>query len=132
MAATSNPGSQEIQHEPPKKVDEGVRRATRWTIAGIIVPAVGLVVFGTGFYVIQPIGAMPEGATIWFVRPGTGLGFIGSADGMLLAKTGSVSLLGRAMALGQGVDIVLDRKIATLPYMRTLYLISTGGKEFGE
>jgi hypothetical protein len=89
-----------------------------------------LTYFTTGFFVIQPIGALPEGATIWYWRLDTSLPFICSADGLLLEKHEGVSLLGRAVALGAVARPIADRKIATLPYSRTLYLISTGGREF--
>lgn len=89
-----------------------------------------LVYFTTGFFIIQPIGALPDGATVWYWRLGTRLPFVSSADGLLLDKQGSVSLLGRAVALGAIAEPIADRKIVTLPYSRTLYLISTGGREF--
>lgn len=81
----------------------------------------------TGFFVIQPIGAVPSGVTIWYWRVGTSLPFIGSADGILLEKVGSVSILGRAVALSKLTEFLIERKIALLPYSETLYLISTGG-----
>lgn len=90
----------------------------------------GLVYFATGFFVIQPIGAVPEGATVWYWRVDTRLPFIASADGLLMEKAGGVSLLGRAVALGAVAEVITDRKIVSLPYSRTLYLISTGGREF--
>jgi hypothetical protein len=83
-----------------------------------------------GFFVIQPIGAVPEGATILYWRLGTNLPFIASADGLLLQKTGSVSLLGRAIAFSKLAEPVIERKIVKLPYSRQLYLLSTGGKDF--
>ena len=86
--------------------------------------------FTTGFFVIQPIGAVPEGATVWYWRLDTSLPFISSADGLLLEKELGVSLLGRAVALGAVAKPITDRKIASLPYSRTLYLVSTGGREF--
>src|SRR5262245_43285679 len=88
------------------------------------------VYFITGFFVIQPIGALPEGATVWYWRVDTSLPFISSADGLLLEKQQSVSLLGRAVALGAVAKPIADRKIVALPYSRTLYLVSTGGREF--
>jgi hypothetical protein len=87
------------------------------------------VYFTTGLFVIQPIGALPEGATVWYWRIDTKLPFISSADGLLVEKQAGVSLLGRAVALGAIAGPIADRKIATLPYSRTLYLISTGGRE---
>ena len=86
--------------------------------------------FCCGFFVVQPIGAIPDGATILYWRADMQLPFVASADGILLEKTGSVSLLGRAIAIGQTAEPIIDRKIMKLPYSRQLYLISTGGKEF--
>ncbi len=86
--------------------------------------------FTTGFFVIQPIGALPEGATVWYWRYGTGLPFIFSADGLLFDKQGSVSLLGRGFVLAALVEPIAQLKIASLPYSKMLYLISTGGREF--
>jgi hypothetical protein len=42
------------------------------------------VYFTTGLFVIQPIGALPEGATVWYWRFDTSLPFISSTDGLLL------------------------------------------------
>lgn len=86
--------------------------------------------FCCGFFVVQPIGAIPEGGTILYWRAGTQLPFVASADGIQLEKTGSVSLLGRAIATGLAAESITDRKIMKLPYSRLLYQISTGGKEF--
>lgn len=84
----------------------------------------------TGFFVIQPIGAIPEGKTIWFVRAGTTLPFISSADGLLLKKDAGVSLLGRAVVLSSVIDVIEDKIILKIPYVKALYLISTNGVEF--
>ena len=86
--------------------------------------------FCCGLFVIQPIGAVPDGATIVYWRLNMNLPFISSADGLLLDKTGSVSLLGRAIAFGAIAQPIVERKLLKLPYSRQLYLISTGGKEF--
>ncbi|MBN2565298.1 MAG: hypothetical protein JXB46_06275 [Candidatus Eisenbacteria bacterium] len=93
--------------------------------------AIGLALFFlTGFYVIQPLGILPEGATIWFFRPGSGLPFVSSADGILLDAEGGVSLLGRMVALGELVPHVTKRQILRVGYSRWLYRRSTGGVEF--
>lgn len=91
-----------------------------------------LVFFTTGFFVIQPIGAIPEGITIWYFRAGLNLGFIESADGILLEETGEVSLFSRAAVMGNVVELIEDRIIVRLPYLKFLYKISTGGVEFEE
>lgn len=86
--------------------------------------------FLCGFFVIQPIGAIPEGATVVYFRFNTNMPFISSADGMLETTGAGVSLLGRGIALGAIAKSIEDKKICSLPYSKTLYLISTGGKEY--
>ncbi|HXX33289.1 MAG TPA: hypothetical protein VEM15_02330 [Thermodesulfobacteriota bacterium] len=86
--------------------------------------------FTTGFFVIQPIRALPQGATVWYWRYDTGLPFISSADGVLVDNQTDVSLLNRGLVLAVLVEPVTQLKIAFLPYSKTLYLISTGGREF--
>jgi len=86
--------------------------------------------FTTGFFVIQPIRALPEGATVWYWRYHTGLPFISSADGFLVDNQRDVSLLSRGLILAAFVKPITQLKIASLPYSKTLYLISTGGREF--
>ena len=81
-----------------------------------------------GFFVIQPIGAVPEGATVLYLRAGTNMPFICSVDGFLLEQTGEVSLFARAMTFGVLGKLVVERKIVKLPYSEQLYLVSTGGK----
>jgi hypothetical protein len=91
-----------------------------------------IIYFTMGLFVIQPIGAIPDGTTILYWRIGTNMPFISSADGILDEKVGSVSLLGRATTLAAVGKIMENRKILNLPYSKTLYLISTDGKEFRE
>ena len=86
--------------------------------------------FATGFFVIQPIGALPEGATVWYWRYDSELPFISSADGFLVDNQRDVSLLNRGLVLAVLVKPLTQLKIASLPYSKTLYLISTGGREF--
>src|SRR6056297_1847504 len=89
-----------------------------------------LLFFTTGFFVIQPIGAVPDGVTIWYFRAGLNLGFIESADGLLLDGSGEVSLFGRAAMIGKVVELIENKTIARLPYSKAIYRISTGGIEF--
>lgn len=86
----------------------------------------------TGFFVIQPIGALPNGETIWYIRKDTNLPFISSADSILLKEYGNVNLLGRAIVIGTVVDKIDDKKICMMPYQKWMYKISTNGKEFEE
>lgn len=85
--------------------------------------------FCFGIFVVQPIGAVPEGVTVVYLRLGTNMSFISSADGILLKNDQGVSLLTRGIVLAKVGEFVADRKIVSLPYSRTLYLISTGGRE---
>ncbi|HEV7165901.1 MAG TPA: hypothetical protein VGO35_10970 [Gammaproteobacteria bacterium] len=110
----------------------GSKKASKRLLIGLGFAAVICVTlyFTTGLFVVQPIGVVPNGATIWYWRIHTNYPFIASADGLLLDRVGNVSLLGRVVALGATANELQDKKIATFPYSRTLYLMSTGGKEF--
>ncbi|MDZ5647170.1 hypothetical protein [Nitrospirillum sp. BR 11828] len=78
-------------------------------------------------FVIQPIGAIPDGKTLIISRLNK-MQFIDSADAMCDRVQGGVSLLCRSMLLGtvaQNATIYLR-----LPYSKWLYTVSTDGKEF--
>jgi hypothetical protein len=78
-------------------------------------------------FVVQPIGAVPEGRTLIILRLNK-TNFIDSADGMCARMQGGVSLMCRMMAM----SAVLNKTtiIARLPYSETLYSISTDGKTY--
>lgn len=79
-------------------------------------------------FVIQPIGAVPEGKTLVIPRVGE-MNFIESADAICERKTGGVSILCRAMVLAQ---IAKSQIYIRLPYSEALYLISTNGKSYSK
>lgn len=80
-------------------------------------------------FVIQPIGALPEGKTLVILRLNN-MNFIDSADAYCDRETGGVSLLCRAMTLAA---VVKNSKILLrLPYSHFLYSISTNGKEYSK
>ena len=83
-----------------------------------------------GIFVIQPIGAIPNGATIIYWRYNIGLPFISSADGLLDKTESGVTLFGRAIFIGQLSKPILENKIFQFGYSETLYLWSTDGKKF--
>lgn len=83
-----------------------------------------------GIFVVQPIGAIPDGGTIVYWRSGLNMPFIASADGLQQEYDGGVSLLGRGVILAGLTDMLRERKIVSLPYSKTLYLWSTGGREY--
>jgi hypothetical protein len=79
------------------------------------------------FFVVAPIGAVPEGRTVVMLRLNK-TEFIDSADGICDRMQGGVSLMCRLFTMGA----VLEKAtiIARLPYSETLYNISTGGKKY--
>lgn len=83
-----------------------------------------------GIFVIQPIGAVPNGATIVYWRTGLNLPFISSADGLLEKSGAGVSLLGRGMMLGTIGKPILEKEIFRVGYSESMYLISTGGNKY--
>lgn len=86
-----------------------------------------------GIFVIQPIGAIPEGRTIVYWRLDMpNMPFIGSADGILDKEGQGVSLLGRGVLLGGLAGPLKEKEIFSFGYSETLYLISTGGKQYGK
>lgn len=79
-------------------------------------------------FVVQPIGAVPEGRTVVLKRL-EGLRFIDSADAYCEREAGGVSLLCRAAVLGKVATE--DNILLRLPYSEALYLWSTDGRTYG-
>jgi hypothetical protein len=78
-------------------------------------------------FIVQPIGAVPEGRTIIIRRTGN-LKFIDSADAVCEREFEGVSLLCRGTVIGSVARNA--RILARLPYSETLYSISTDGKHY--
>ena len=78
-------------------------------------------------FVVQPMGAVPDGRTVVILRLNK-TKFIDSADALCERETGSVSLLCRGMMMAGVVN--KSKILLRLPYSHSLYLISTGGKEY--
>jgi len=80
-------------------------------------------------FVVQPIGAVPEGRTLVILRLNK-TEFIDSADAMCKREMGGVSLMCRMVAMSAVAknSTILLR----LPYSQTLYDISTGGVQYGK
>ena len=106
------------------------RNIVRLLIVGALIIVLLLSYFTCGIFVIQPIGAIPEGITIVYFRHGTNFPFISSPDALCQKHVGYVNLFGRGIILGSAGKVVAERKIISLPYSRTLYLFSTGGYEY--
>lgn len=93
-------------------------------LAAVVVAAL-LIYTQLTFFVIQPMGMLPEGKTLVILRLNS-TEFVDSADAICERRTGGVSLLCRGFTLA-GVarnSTILLR----LPYSQWLYEISTGGK----
>ena len=100
-----------------------------WAVlVALVVLALVYLVVRPGTYTVQPIGALPEGATLLVYR-GSGEPVFNSPDGLCLRIQGGVSLLCRGIAMGQAP---VDRIILRLPYMEWAYLLSTGGQKFDQ
>ncbi len=94
----------------------------------VVAAVVAAMVLGAQFitiFVTQPIGALPDGATVIVTR-GSRMMFIDSPDGWCERNNGGVSLPCRGAAMA---GVAEHRKILLrLPYSSTLYSISTGGR----
>ncbi len=77
-------------------------------------------------FVVQPIGALPDGITVVIDR-GTTMHFIDSADALCQRQMGKVSLLCRGIALA---EVSKGKIYARLPYFEWLYLWSTDGAKY--
>ncbi|WP_200338558.1 hypothetical protein [Rhodovibrio sodomensis] len=98
-----------------------------------VVLAVLFAVAGGPFYatcsifVVQPIGAVPEGRTVIITRLSS-VNFIDSADAWCARNQDRVNILCRAAVLGRVAGQA--EIIARLPYSETLYELSTGGVRY--
>lgn len=111
---------------PAESAPTPVKRSRGW-LWFILLLLLGLFVYTQmGFYSIQPIGAIPDGATAIVWRSGREP-FFNSPDAMCLLIQDGVSLLCRGMAMGQAPT---DRIVLRLPYQEWAYLASTDGQTF--
>ena len=113
---------------PPLVPEEGAKQPSRtglYVLGGLAAFSAFFAIF-CGFYSVQPIGSLPEGATAVVWRAG-GEPIFNSADALCLERMGGVSLMCRGMAMGQAPT---DRIILRLPYQSWAYSLSTGGKQF--
>jgi hypothetical protein len=101
-----------------------VRKLVTWVLGvGLLV----LLFTSVTIFVVQPIGAIPEGKTLVILRMGE-MNFIDSADAYCQRVQGKVNLLCRMMVLGSiGKNGMI---LLRLPYSETLYLYSTGGRTY--
>lgn len=104
------------------------RRINPWIMASLGLP---ILLFAAAsqvtIFVIQPIGALPEGKTLAISRM-SNTKFIDSADAICERTQGGVSLICRIGAMGGTLKNA--QVYARMPYIHWLYQISTGGKEY--
>lgn len=99
-----------------------------WLVASCVLGAVLFCYTQLTLFVVQPIGAVPDGRILVLWRRSVKLNFIDSADAFCQRESGGVSLLCRVTALG-GV-MHNNPIIFRLPYVEALYLISTNGARY--
>lgn len=106
-----------------------MKKATGVSFGVVVVLLLIVLIFCTQFtlFIVQPIGAVPEGRTLLISRLNKGE-FIDSADAMCVRIQGGVNLLCRMAVLGAVVN--KGTIYLRLPYSETLYLISTGGTTY--
>jgi hypothetical protein len=104
-----------------------VSRARKWLFVLVCVLAMGIGAQFVTIFVIQPIGALPEGRTIIITRLNT-MHFIDSADAWCERQKGGVSLLCRGLVMAQVAKQATI--LVRLPYSEALYKISTNGKTY--
>src|ERR1700737_3799281 len=93
-----------------------------------VIAVIAAFVFESQFitiFVIQPIGAVPEGRTLVITRL-TNMNFIDSADAICGRKMGGVSLLCRAAVMGRVGE--QSSTLLRLPYSEMLYTFTRGGR----
>lgn len=95
------------------------------SIALIVIAVISIILYTQiTIFVIQPIGAIPEGRTLVIPRLEK-TQFIDSADAICQREFGQVNLICR---IGAMAGVANNSKILMrLPYSATLYQISTGG-----
>ena len=115
------PNSTESDHRP-------ISKKRNWLLLLLGIFVLGLVVY-TQFtvFVVQPIGAVPDGATVVIWRSSK-LNFIDSADAVCARVSGGVSLLCRGVVLASVAKS--NQVLLHLPYSETLYLVSTNGSTY--
>jgi uncharacterized Zn finger protein (UPF0148 family) len=130
IAAARKRRLQPVEDEDDVEDEVEVEVRHRGKMVGLLMVLAFLFWLTCGFFVIQPIGAIPDGVTIVYWRLDTKLPFVSSPDGLLVASGTGVSLLGRGVVLGAIAEPILERELFRFGYSRTLYLWSTDGKEY--
>src|SRR5436305_12276170 len=102
--------------------------SAKLTLLAVLVLAIVVAAQFLTIFIIQPIGAVPEGRTLVITRLHT-MHFVDSADAWCERRLGYVNLLCRVAVMGNVAEKATI--LARLPYSDTLYKISTNGKTYG-
>lgn len=128
--------NQEKRMTPPMTSSENPenpqKRRRRSLLLGLLaaVLVLAVVTLRPGFFVVQPIGAVPDGVTIFYLSRGENLNFVESADGMCLRMQGGVNLLCRGIAMAKFIETYEDEIVVRLPYSEWMYAWTTDGAYF--
>jgi len=96
-------------------------RKVLWFISGLAVFLAIAWLAGIRILVVQPIGALPDGATIILYGP-RALAFVDSPDAFCMRHQGEVTLLCRGVTLGAiGKNATV---LVRLPYIQPLYWLT--------
>jgi predicted Zn finger-like uncharacterized protein len=131
----NDPSEDNKKANPTQKLlgqpDSNLKNSKRTLMICSLIFLSACIFFYTQFtiFVIQPIGALPEGRTLLIPRL-KNFQFIDSADAMCARSESGVSLLCRGILLGA---VAKNSKIyARFPYSEWLYLISTNGHTYSK
>jgi len=103
---------------------------------GMLILILIAVIYSTTYVlIIPPIGAMPEGRTIWMLKPNRlfiagRIDFLETPDHFQYKNTGKVSIFGRAITLSTMMKS--STIIIRLPYINVLEVIANGGLKWEE
>jgi hypothetical protein len=124
--------SDQASSQPNESTRQPAQSSKKWWLIGLALLVIFVVAFVglTGFFAVPPIGAVPEGVTIWYFRSGLNIPFTSSPDSLAMDESGRLSLMGRASGIAAFMDVAEDRIIARLPFSRAIYQRSTGGRSW--
>lgn len=103
----------------------------RWIILILIVFLIAIIPFlRPGVYTIQPVDALPDGVTIFYLFRPSGVPFFTSLDPGCYYSPTSVSLICNAMVRSK-LEELSGKILWKIPYNHSAYLKGSGGVEPG-
>lgn len=120
-------------HPPPNAPQKGAEARSRRPlvlVALTVTLAIAWLVARPGLFVVQPLGAVPDGVTVLYLSRSDDAPFVESPDGICLRTMGGVSLMCRGTAMARFMREAEPSIVARLPYNEWLYLRTTDGQTF--